>query len=310
LALLFFSFWTMRGRWRESWRKYRPLVPIASAGIGAAVGAAMMLAVLCLAGMPLPVAVLFVAIYVAVALSLARIRAQYGPPAAGLFLAAPVPVLYSILGHDGLGARGLSSLSLTHWIGREFCGSPQPATLEGFALLEGRCSPRFTIAGIALAAMVGYAAAFGTVLATAYRQGMSTGKVAGVELWFGWEAFKTFSSRLQDAVSGPHLDSLFAMGAGGAITLLLQALRTRMVSFPLHPVGYAIGSTWVSTTLWSTAIITWTIKSVVLRYGGLRGYYRAAPFFWGLLLGEFLVGSVVSLYGVLTGTPTYVFWPY
>ncbi|MBI3945919.1 MAG: hypothetical protein HY321_08365, partial [Armatimonadetes bacterium] len=57
-------------------------------------------------------------------------------------------------------------------------------------------------------------------------------------------------------------------------------------------------------------IITWTIKSLVLRNGGLRGYYRVAPCFWGLLLGEFLVGSLINLYGVLTGTPTYVFWPY
>ncbi|MBI3944368.1 MAG: hypothetical protein HY321_00455, partial [Armatimonadetes bacterium] len=288
LALLFFSFWTMRGRWRESWRKYRPLVPIARAGMGAAAGTAAILAVLCLAGMSLPLAAFFVAVYIGVTLSLARIRAQYGPPAAGLLLAAPGPVLYSILGHDGLGARGLSSLSLTHWLGRELCGSPQPATLEGFALLEGRCSPRLTIAGIALGAMVGYAAAFGTILVTAYSQGMSTGKVAGVEAWFGWEAYKPFSSRMMDAVSGPHLDSLMAMGAGAAATLLLQALRTRLVSFPLHPVGYAISSTWVSSFLWSTAIITWTIKSLVLRYGGLRGYYRVAPFFWGLLLGEFL----------------------
>jgi Domain of unknown function (DUF6784) len=42
----------------------------------------------------------------------------------------------------------------------------------------------------------------------------------------------------------------------------------------------------------------------------LRPLDRAAPFFLGLILGEFVVGSLISLLGVLIGTPTYVFWPY
>jgi Domain of unknown function (DUF6784) len=40
------------------------------------------------------------------------------------------------------------------------------------------------------------------------------------------------------------------------------------------------------------------------------GFCCAAPFFLGLILGEFVVGSLISLLGVLTGTPTYVLWPY
>jgi hypothetical protein len=42
----------------------------------------------------------------------------------------------------------------------------------------------------------------------------------------------------------------------------------------------------------------------------LKGYHHAAPFFLGLILGEFVLGSLISLRGVLIGTPTYVFWPH
>ncbi|MBI3944387.1 MAG: hypothetical protein HY321_00550 [Armatimonadetes bacterium] len=311
LALAVFSFWTMRGRWRDAWRKYDHFMPLRRAVAGAIVGAAVMVAVLCLAHMPFFLAVLFVLIFVAVMYSLARIRAQYGPPAAGLFMAAPVPLLYNLFGRDAIGVPGLASLSLTHWIGREFTPSAMPVALEGFALMERRCPPRVIITGIFLATVVGYATAFLTVLVIAYRYGISSGRLyAQVVPHLGWETYSLFSRRLSDGVSGPHWDLLAATGFGAGVTLLLQTLRTRFVGFPLHPVGYAVGNTWMSASLWVTAFITWVIKSIVLRYGGLRGYYAVAPFFWGLLLGEFMVGSAISLAGTLTGTPVYVFWPY
>ena len=56
--------------------------------------------------------------------------------------------------------------------------------------------------------------------------------------------------------------------------------------------------------------VEWAFKLALFRYAGLKGYRRAAPFFLGLILGEFVVGSLISLLGVLIGTPTYVFWPY
>ena len=52
----------------------------------------------------------------------------------------------------------------------------------------------------------------------------------------------------------------------------------------------------------------WLLKLVVLRYGGLRLYRTAVPFFLGLTLGQCVVGSLWSLIGIALDIPTYSFW--
>jgi hypothetical protein len=56
-------------------------------------------------------------------------------------------------------------------------------------------------------------------------------------------------------------------------------------------------------------MIIWVIKLLVLRYSGLRGYRMLSPAFLGLILGDFLVGSVWSIVTSISGAPGYVFWP-
>jgi hypothetical protein len=309
-ALLGFALWTgwpglgasLRGKLPPDGRW-----PVA----GAAAGVVVMYLLLTAAGMSALVAGLFLAIYLVVTLALTRVRAQYGPPAAGLLLAAPGPVIYSLFGNDLLGAPGLTSLALTHWMGREFAGHPMPHQLEAYKLATERRIPyRGLIVAILLGGLVGYVAAFGGILHLSYTLGQGTAKVAGTQRYFGREAYALMSARLGDTVRGPHTDSLLAIGAGAALTLLLQSLRMRWAGFPFHPVGYALASGYASTFLWSTALLTWGFKLALFRYAGLKGYRRVAPFFLGLILGEFIVGSLISLLGVLLGSPTYVFWPY
>jgi hypothetical protein len=55
-------------------------------------------------------------------------------------------------------------------------------------------------------------------------------------------------------------------------------------------------------------LIAWIIKALVLRYGGLRLYRQALPFFYGLILGESVIGCGWPIVGLITGMPTYSFW--
>ncbi|MCX8053233.1 MAG: hypothetical protein N3B12_05445 [Armatimonadetes bacterium] len=61
--------------------------------------------------------------------------------------------------------------------------------------------------------------------------------------------------------------------------------------------------------LWLPLFIAWVIKLVILRYGGLKLYRRALPFFLGVILGECIVGSFWTIWGISTHVPSYAFWP-
>ena len=98
-------------------------------------------------------------------------------------------------------------------------------------------------------------------------------------------------------------------GSGFLFAGLLTLVRWHVPWFPLHPLAYAVAPGWGMRNLWSCILIGGLLKAVVTRYGGMTGYRTAVPFFLGLLLGECVVGSLWSIFGLLTGLPTYDFWP-
>ena len=90
-------------------------------------------------------------------------------------------------------------------------------------------------------------------------------------------------------------EKLVAFLAGGAVTVLLVRLRETWVSWPLHPIGFAVASNWGMQENWCPFFVAWLLKAVILHYGGLRGYRTALPFFIGMVLGEFAAGFVRTL---------------
>jgi hypothetical protein len=99
-----------------------------------------------------------------------------------------------------------------------------------------------------------------------------------------------------------------AMAAGFCITLLLAAARTSFAGWPLHPVAYALSASWSIHLVWMPMLIAYLLKVAVLRYGGLRFYRRVLPLFYGLILGESIVGCSWSLIGLIFKVPSYNFF--
>ncbi len=62
--------------------------------------------------------------------------------------------------------------------------------------------------------------------------------------------------------------------------------------------------------MWVPLLIAWVLKGSVLRLGGRGLYIRFLPFFYGLILGQAVVGSLWSLASVVTGKRMYSFWGY
>jgi hypothetical protein len=49
---------------------------------------------------------------------------------------------------------------------------------------------------------------------------------------------------------------------------------------------------------------------VLLRYGGMRLYRAALPFFLGLILGDYVVPTLWAIYGTASGQQMYLAFPH
>ena len=47
--------------------------------------------------------------------------------------------------------------------------------------------------------------------------------------------------------------------------------------------------------------IGWLVKSMLLKYGGLKQFRQAKPFFFGLVLGDCFIGGVWAVFGMIVG---------
>ena len=92
-------------------------------------------------------------------------------------------------------------------------------------------------------------------------------------------------------------------------TFLLMFLRTHLLWWPIHPIGYAVGHSFIIDLIWTPMCVSWCLKKLILQYGGFRAYRKAMPFFIGLLLGDYLSGCVFSLVGVILDIPMYRVFP-
>src|SRR5205823_7272162 len=153
-----------------------------------------------------------------------------------------------------------------------------------------------------LAAILGSLAGFWAMLHLNYHYG-ATAK-AGT---FGPEAYDRLDNWLLSPKQ-PSTPALLAVLVGFVIAVFLQAMRTRFPWWPFHPLGFAVTSSWEINLVWMPLLIAWLLKLVILRYTGLPGFRRTLPFFFGLMIGQFVVGSLLNIYGIIAELPTYQFW--
>lgn len=264
-------------------------------------------------GMSVPVVIAFLVIYLGIAVAIARMRAELGPPAHDLHYAGPDQMLPRVLGMQPLGALGpytLTALSLTWFFNRAYRGHAIAPSLEGFKVAqETGMSARRMLAAMLVALALGIAGGFWAMLHVGYKYGMEASAV-GPGWWFG---FEPYSRNLHPWISNPqppNTPATIATGVGLVGALVLAALRMRFAWWPFHPVGYAVSGSWSMEQLWFPIFVSWLLKWVILHYGGAKAYRRAVPFFIGLALGEFVVGCMWDIHGILAGVDPYSYWPY
>lgn len=254
------------------------------------------------AGMSPWVIVLFFVFYFGLSIAIVRLRAELGAPVNELYNMGPDLILMRIFGARKLGHSNLTVFSLFWGFNRSNRCHPMPHQLEGFKLAEQtKMSLKRLTYGMIIATFIGTFAAFWAYLDVRYRGDFGGG--------FGWEPFNRLARWLQYS-PGPDYPAMVFMSVGFAMVSGLTILRHRFIWWPLHPVAYPLASSlnWSASWLWFSIFVSWMVKSLILRHGGIKLYRRSIPFFLGLILGDFSVGGSFNIYGVLTHTHTYTFW--
>ena len=73
---------------------------------------------------------------------------------------------------------------------------------------------------------------------------------------------------------------------GAAFTYGLMLARSRLLWFPLHPIGFLLSLTWAMEQIWFSIFLGWLCKVLITRFGGIDTYRKTTPLFLGLALGD------------------------
>ncbi len=259
------------------------------------IGGTLLLMVLArMVGVPPLVSFIFLALTLATGVGIARIRAELGPPSHD-FLSDPTLMMTTVAGSSAIGMPVLPVLIVANSLNRAYRAHPMPSMLEGFFMFFRRgLSPRKLLLGIVLTVIVGTISSAWAHFYFCYKYGAAVwGEQA--QCWWFYDRLAGWGMN----PSKPDLSGIGAMLTGGAVTFGLMFLRLRFPWCPLHPAGYALSlSPWNATWYSTSVLVGWLIKLIIMRYGGLRLYRIALPFFMGLVLGDLMMGAIWSLLGI------------
>jgi len=261
------------------------------------------------AGMSLWVIPIFFGIYFLLATMIARLRAELGFLVHDLHNIDPHSMIIAGFGTRRINASTLTVFSMYMFFNRAYRAHPMPQQLEALKISERRhINPRHIAVAVMLATLIGAIVVFWLLLENYYRHGADTGYYGPWALGFGRGVYRQLENWL-NYPQGADLPALAFMGGGLGFTTLLMFLRTRFLWWPFHPLGYAMANSWGMYNLWCCLFVTWVLKAIVLRHGGLKAYRRAVPLFLGLALGDYILGSLWSIFSILAKTTLYQFWP-
>ena len=250
---------------------------------------------------------LFFLFYFPMILGITRIRAEIGPPLHQLVLVDPGRTMVLALGTRRLGTGNLMGLTFLYPFVRCFRAHPTPSELEAFRLAEqSRIGYRQLLIGMILAIVFGILITFWAYLHVLYDMGAGS-KARGWIVYMGWETFNRLQTWLVSPreTAGPELG---VIGSSFLFTIFLMVMKIRFLWWPLHPGGYVLVSGTGMGGLWFPIFLSWLAKAIVLKLGGVKLYRQAVPFFLGLILGDYTLGCVWSLIGLVLQIPTYIVW--
>ncbi len=296
-AMVIWSFWMARKHLRAVCRQVfmggkelddrEEMVSYRTAVYGTLGGLTYILAWLCYSGMDLHVALLFVFGVLVAYIGITRLVIQSGlyyltPPVGGQAFAL------AVLG-TAIAPSNLVSLSLSYaWFG-DVQSIFMPTAANGAKLNELCRGRRSMVLAMSLAVVAGFVASIYFVLYLCYKYGGGNFRswyfIAGGGV--GGMAFNGVVQQIKNPWF-PDWGKLSFFGIGTLLYSVLAACQYRFHWWPLHPVGLALASLWMTRLIAVSVFLAWAAKSLILHLGGIGAYRTARPFFIGLIAGFFL----------------------
>ena len=305
VALVLFGLWTARGHLRQVLRKaFRgdPDVDDCDEILSYRAAVFLMLGsllVMCVwmwrSGLPGWIAPMYVFFAFIVFVAITRVLAEgglawkYAPVTASDFVAAGV-------GTRALGPSGITSLAFTYIWASDILIFVMASCANGLKLAEEAIKTRRRLVfwAILIAILVSLIGSIWALMDLCYRYGGLN--VGG--FFFNYGARLPFDDairRLHAPVGDPHWENWGFTTIGAVVMGLLMVARQRFLWWPFHPLGFPLSPVFGSAFF--SVFLGWLLKSVALKYGGVRLYLRTRPFFIGLLLGWF---AATGLWPVLS----------
>jgi len=284
----------------------RETLPYRWAMIGLVVSFSFMVYFCYLAGCRPAFGLIMVALIVGYYVMWARLRAETGLG----FLPFPLEIQDGIVVPFGAGIfrpREIVTLISTRW-------AFFPGFGESFEVCTGNALESFKIAdsaginkrrlsigilsGFLLALVVGVL----IVLVGTYHYGWQQLGVGSTYSWTSWQT-RNDGERIFQYLTNPggtDVNGLLAIISGAVVAVFLGAMRLRFWWWPFHPVGYIAANCWGMQWYYMPFFLGWALKSLAIRYGGLRLYRQTVPLAIGLIVGNLLNGAVWSVVALLT----------
>ena len=256
------------------------------------------------AGMTLGAILIFFVLYFVIAVAVTRLRAEFGAPHR---VFNPADMMVTVFGTSVWGGHNLTVMSFYYWFNRSYRSHAMPNQFEPLKMAEviGVNARRLVIA-MMIGSFVALIVGMWTNLDMMYRDG-ALAQVSFFKIWVGKGAFTRLESWLYHPTP-PDTPRTIFMCLGIVLTLILHILRTRFYWWPLHPAGYPLAVSFAIDYFWFTFFISWVLKTIILKSSGVKGYQRAVPFFFGLILGDFVVGALWMVFGALTQQQVYMIY--
>ena len=254
-------------------------------------------------GMSLWVIGLFFFFYFAISIVITRMRAELGPPTIELTGMNAGQIMTNIFGSRRIGIKNMLPMTHYFWFfNRTYRNHAMPHQLEGFKIAQRLgINSKIIIYATLIGTIFGILSSFWAELHMLYRVPDAPGS------GFAWESANILTSRL-NFFKEPDFGAMNFMFAGAAFTTFLSIMRMKFLWWPFHPVGYALSMNFGVDYIWFTIVIGSAIKWSILKFGGLKALRRASPFFIGVIIGEYAIGSFWSALSVILQRRMYAFW--